>query len=372
MTAGFPRKVFMSVDAVGGVWTYALELAAALASEGVEIDLAVLGPPPSETQRARAVGVPGLRLSVTGLALDWTAKTEAELDRIAWELREAATACGADLVHLNAPAHAGFVQWDLPLAVAAHSCVATWWRAVRGGPLPPDLAWRAARTAAGLSIAGAIIAPSRSFARQLADVYGSRYHIDAVYNARQHAAPATPSTRDCVLTAGRLWDPAKNAAVIDQAAMQLKQPIFAAGPAGGPNGEAAHLPNLTLLGSLSEAELADWYARTAVFVSMSKYEPFGLSVLEGAQAGAALVLCANDTFAELWHDAAYFVPPDDADALAHAIDTLTRNNALRSDLALRASRRAQHYGLKRKLEGTLHVYRRALARRELATIGSAA
>jgi hypothetical protein len=140
MTAGIPRKVFMSVDAVGGVWTYALELAAALASEGVEIDLAVLGPPPSETQRARAVGVPGLRLSVTGLALDWTAKTEAELDRIAWELREAATACGADLVHLNAPAHAGFVQWDLPLAVAAHSCVATWWRAVRGGPLPPDLA----------------------------------------------------------------------------------------------------------------------------------------------------------------------------------------------------------------------------------------
>jgi glycosyltransferase involved in cell wall biosynthesis len=372
MTAGFLRKVFMSVDAVGGVWTYALDLATALASQNVEIELAVLGPPPSETQRARAAGVPGLRLSVTGLALDWTAKTEAELERIACELRAAARACGADLVHLNAPAHAGLVRWDLPLVVAAHSCVATWWRAVRCGPLPSDLAWRAARTAAGMSIADAIIAPSRSFARQLADVYGSRYHIDVVYNARRHKAPANPSARDCVLTAGRLWDPAKNAAVIDQAAMQLEQPIFAAGSASGPNGETARLPNLALLGSLSEAELADWYARAAVFVSMSKYEPFGLSVLEAAQGGAALVLCANDTFAELWHDAAHFVATEDADALADAIDTLTRNDALRSDLALRASQRAQHYGLKRKLESTLQVYRRAMARMDMATIGSAA
>jgi glycosyltransferase involved in cell wall biosynthesis len=370
MTAGFPRKVFMSVDAVGGVWTYALDLASALASQNVEIELAVLGPPPSETQRARASRVPALRLSVMGLALDWTAKTEAELDRIACDLREAARACGADLVHLNAPAHAGLVHWDLPLVVAAHSCVATWWRAVRCGPLPADLAWRASRTAAGMSIADAIIAPSRSFARQLADVYGSRCYIDVVYNARQREDMPSAGTRHCVLTAGRLWDPAKNAAVIDRAAVQLKQRIFAAGSTSGPNGEAAHLPNLALLGSLSEAELADWYARTAVFVSMSKYEPFGLAILEAAQGGAALVLGANDTFAELWQDSAYFVATDDADALADAIADLTRNEALRSDLSSRASQRAQHYGLKRKLESTLQVYRRAMAR--MATIGSAA
>jgi glycosyltransferase involved in cell wall biosynthesis len=66
------------------------------------------------------------------------------------------------------------------------------------------------------------------------------------------------------------------------------------------------------------------------------------------------------------------VAAEDADALADAIDTLTRNDALRSDLALRASQRAQHYGLKRKLESTLQVYRRAIARMDMATIGSAA
>ena len=39
------------------------------------------------------------------------------------------------------------------------------------------------------------------------------------------------------------------------------------------------------------------------------YEPFGLAVLEAAQAGCALVLSDIPTFRELWDGAAMFVPP---------------------------------------------------------------
>src|SRR5919202_6048599 len=53
-----PERVLMTTDAVGGVWTYALDLAAGLAAEGIETRLVGLGPRPSERQleAARAAG----------------------------------------------------------------------------------------------------------------------------------------------------------------------------------------------------------------------------------------------------------------------------------------------------------------------------
>jgi glycosyltransferase involved in cell wall biosynthesis len=48
--------------------------------------------------------------------------------------------------------------------------------------------------------------------------------------------------------------------------------------------------NLTLLGKLSETEVAARLASASVYVLPAKYEPFGLSVLEAALSGCALVL----------------------------------------------------------------------------------
>ena len=48
-----PRHLLMTADAVGGVWTHALELAAALAPLGVRTTLAVLGPGLDAARRAR-------------------------------------------------------------------------------------------------------------------------------------------------------------------------------------------------------------------------------------------------------------------------------------------------------------------------------
>src|SRR3954451_15355787 len=73
-------RLLMTADAVGGVWTYALDLARGLGRHGVETTLAVLGPLPSPEQRVDAESVPGLHLVPTGLPLDWTA---AEPRRIA-------------------------------------------------------------------------------------------------------------------------------------------------------------------------------------------------------------------------------------------------------------------------------------------------
>jgi NADPH-dependent 2,4-dienoyl-CoA reductase/sulfur reductase-like enzyme len=68
-----PIHLLMTADAVGGVWTYALELARALAPAGVRTTLAVLGPQPGPDQAADARAVPGLAVRPLDLPLDWTA-----------------------------------------------------------------------------------------------------------------------------------------------------------------------------------------------------------------------------------------------------------------------------------------------------------
>ena len=72
------------------------------------------------------------------------------------------------------------------------------------------------------------------------------------------------------------------------------------------------------------AHVARHLARQPIFVSTALYEPFGLAVLEAAQAGCALVLSDIPTFRELWDGAARFVPARDDGALACAIERTRR------------------------------------------------
>lgn len=356
-----PRRVLMSADAVGGVWTYALELARGLDRLGIEVHLAVLGPAPAPSQRREAREIRRLEVIVTGLPLDWTARSEAELAEVPDRLTALALGRGVDIVHLNAPAHAGAAPWPLPLIVGAHSCVATWWRSVRRGPMPPDLAWRARRTAAGMAVADAVITPSQSFARALELVYGAGPPILAVPNGRQRSSAGRWCEKSRVLTAGRLWDRAKDAATIDAAAAMAGVLIHAAGPVRGPNGEQVELPHLATLGCLGRDDLAQWYARTAVFIGASRYEPFGLAVLEAAQAGAALALSDIETFRELWDGAALFFPAGDARALAEILRRLQAEPSLRRQFAIRAKARARHWSVDQMITATLSVYAEVLS-----------
>ena len=314
-------RVLMTTDAVGGVWRYSVELAQGFAALGAETVLAVMGPAASEGQRREADGVPGLRLVQTGLPLDWTAGSAGALRRASAGLRGLAALTGAVSVHLHAPALVGDAPWPAPVVAVAHSCVATWWRQARGGDMPADFAWRTEAAAVGLRRAAAVIAPSRAHADALRHVYGP-LDLHVVHNGRRPLpAGAGPRAR-AVLTAGRLWDEGKRAAWLDRAAAGLDAPVRAAGPVEGPGGAASAFAHLDLLGTLDEPALADALAGARVFASVPAYEPFGLAVLEAAQAGMALVLSDIPTFRELWDGAALFVPDEAAllPALRRALD----------------------------------------------------
>lgn len=352
----------MTADTVGGVWTYALDLSRELVRSGLTVGVAVLGPSASASQ-AEAMREAGAAVIDTGLPLDWLSEDPNEVSAAGAALNRVADDFGAELLHLNHPAlGAGHDGSRLMIAVA-HSCVATWWRAVRGGEaIPGDFAWRTALTGEGYRRAARVIAPSHAFAAATQAVYHLPSPPVAVWNGRRplSGAPTRSVTRE-VLTAGRLWDEGKGVATLDAAAARLDAKVEAAGPLHGPNGAATTLLNAMPLGFLSERELAARLAERPVFASAALYEPFGLSVLEAAQAGCALALSDIPTHRELWDDAAVFFPPRDERGAAEALAALLDDPERRAAAGSAARERAARYSVARMADGVRAVYAEALA-----------
>ncbi len=348
-------RLLMTTDAVGGTWRYSVDLAEGLAEYCIQTVLAVLGPSASPAQRAEAEAVPGLRLVETGLPLDWTATTPPELARASERLAGLAAQAGVSSVHLHAPALVGAARWPAPVVAVAHSCVATWWRAVRGGPMPDDLAWRSTATRAGLLAANAVITPTASHAQATEAAYGPM-PMEVVHNgSRARPTPVRPR-HPGVLTAGRLWDAGKAADWLDRAAPMLNVPILAAGPTRSPEGSEIRFDHLRLLGTLAPDALAAEYAGATVFASMARYEPFGLAVLEAAQSGMALVLSDTPGFRELWDGAAVFVADE-----AALLPALRQALAAPEPWAARAQERARRYTIEKMAANTLAAHRGAAA-----------
>lgn len=343
-----PDRVFLTTDAVGGVWSYTIDVARGFAEHGADVDIAVLGPAPSAAQHLEAASIPGATVIETNEDLEWCAPGLAALTRSADRLAELAVHRGATTVHLHSPSLIAEAEWPAPVAVTIHSCVATWWQAVRGNArLPEMLAWQADATKRGLQRAARVVAPNQAFANAVRQTYRLRRPIRIVPNGRrfQHAPPTSPrpSSRFGALAAGRLWDEGKNIAAVDRAAARLDIPIFAAGALDGPNGSSVNLAYAQPVGQLDAASLATMMARVAVFVAPAFYEPFGLAILEAAQAGLPLVLGDIPTLRESWDGAAIFIPPADDAALAAAIAQLHTDAHYAAALGATARRRSARF-----------------------------
>jgi glycosyltransferase involved in cell wall biosynthesis len=362
-----PIRVLMTVDAVGGVWQYATELAAALRAHDVETVLAVLGPMPSAAQRQEAEALGGIEIIATGLPLDWL--TEPESVRVAGsEIAALALRQRVHLVHLNSPALAAGTTFAMPVLGMVHGCLATWWEAARRGQaLDPNFTWHRDMMARGLRACDRIIAPSASYAEIVRGQYGLPAAPHVVLNGRSRAGlPAPRALHDCAFTAGRLWDEVKNARSLDAVAARLPFPFHAAGSKRAPHGETAEFEHLHCLGQLDSDALNMWLAARPVFVSAATFEPFGLAVLEAAASGCALVLSDISTFRELWDDVAIFVEADDIAGFAMAIETCVQDVELRATLGDNARLRSQTYSAERMACATTAHYRDLLTTRAAA------
>ena len=345
-------RVLMTADTVGGVWTYALELADALADRDVEVVLATMGAPLSPAQRADLRGSRVSRTYAESLKLEWMDDPWVDVDLAGRWLLRIRDEVEPDVVHLNGYAHAT-LPWELPLLVAGHSCVLSWHAAVRREQAPAMWNRYAARVAAGLDAADLVVAPTQAMLRELERRYALRTDRAVIPNGRRPSG-VVRAKEPLVLSAGRLWDEAKNVAALDRVAAGLAWPVFVAGAL-----EPGQRPRQARpLGRLGRHATDQWLARASIFALPARYEPFGLAALEAALAGCALVLGDIQSLHEVWGDAALYVDPEDDDGLAAALTLLIENPELREEMAAAAGRRARLYGPERMAAAYGDAYER--------------
>ena len=377
----------MSTDTAGGVWSYSLELARALTRRGVDVTLATLGDPPTIDQRREVAALERLRLRVSRYRLEWMRDPWQDVSASGAWLLELESEVRPDVVHLNGYAQ-GALPFEAPVVVVAHSCVLSWWRAVKGCDAPPEWERYAAAVRAGLRGADAVVAPSAAMLAALRACHGPVPGARVLPNGVDPGALglAVPGRRALVLAAGRVWDEAKALSDVAAVAPDLPWPVAIAGavPHAGDRrgGAAAHggpgdapavegaaagarrRPSIgpaVRLGRLPRGELARWLRRAGIFAHPARYEPFGLAPLEAALAGCALVLGDIASLREVWGDAAAYVPPGDLHTLRATLTRLALESGERDELARKARLRAGSYSAARMAEGYLGLYRELCA-----------
>jgi glycogen(starch) synthase len=349
-----PKKVLMTADTMGGVWTYAVELARILAKHQVSVALATMGAPLLPMQYDQVANVPYVEVYESTFKLEWMQDPWKEVDLAGKWLLELEEAVRPDVVHLNGYSH-GALPWRAPTLVAGHSCVLSWCLAVRGEAAPGMWSTYRKRVKKGLSAANLIAAPSKSMAAMLNQHYGP-LDVRIIPNGRDPEL-FVPREKDAlVLTVGRVWDEGKNIAALEDIAAGLDWPVYVAGDLHPPDGGGVEPENVCHLGVVPSNVLANWFGRASIYALPARYEPFGLSVLEAGLSGCALVLGDIPSLRENWEGSAVFVPPNDSQALRLAIQDLIEDPERREALGVCARARALLFTPERMASGYLGAY----------------
>jgi len=135
--------------------------------------------------------------------------------------------------------------------------------------------------------------------------------VDAVY-----APEGARADGDYVLAVGTL-EPRKNLAVAIDAARDRELRVVGGRGWGGVEAGGA---NVSWLGPLHDEALARQYRGALALVYPSRFEGFGMPVLEAMACGVPVVASSHPSLDEASGDAAIRADPDDPEAIAAAID----------------------------------------------------
>lgn len=315
-------RALITTDTVGGVWTFTEELTGQLLARGWTIQLVSLGAAPSQSQQAWC---DRLEVAYQGsfhhealvTPLEWMPENHRAWPEAAPLLVKMAAEFGADILHANQFCF-GALPVDVPIVLTAHSDVLSWARAC--GKRLEDTAWL--RTYCGLvtrGLTGAadVVAPTRWMADSLQRDFLLPQSPVVIPNGRSLPTAQPVGRRLQAVVAGRLWDEAKNIAML--ADVQAPMELLIAGESAPGFAAAPPLPpNVHCLGPLAPENLHALFRKSALYICTSRYEPFGLAALEAAQCGCAIL--ANDipSLREVWQDAAlYFRDASSLTALLH-------------------------------------------------------
>ncbi len=112
-----------------------------------------------------------------------------------------------------------------------------------------------------------------------------------------------------------------------------------------------------LPGYVDETELPLWYASATAFLYPSKYEGFGLPVVESMTIGTPVITSNVSSLPEVAGNAAVLLSPDDIDAWSETMTQLSEFSEKRIELKKLGIERAKTFSWKKCAKSTFEVYK---------------
>lgn len=112
--------------------------------------------------------------------------------------------------------------------------------------------------------------------------------------------------------------------------------------------------------NISEKELSELYSMATASFFPSKYEGFGLPILESMACGTPVVTCRNSSLPEVGGDAAIYVEPDDIETMAGIMMQFEGQTIDLEDLKAKSIGQASQFTWERCVAQTVNVYKRCL------------
>lgn len=104
------------------------------------------------------------------------------------------------------------------------------------------------------------------------------------------------------------------------------------------------------LGYVPEVSLPDLYAKCKVFIFPSRYEGFGLPVIEAMHYGAPVITARNSSLIEAAGDAGLLFDPDDMNGMAEAVEQICEDPEYRARLIAKGKEHVKNFSWEKNCE----------------------
>ncbi len=115
-------------------------------------------------------------------------------------------------------------------------------------------------------------------------------------------------------------------------------------------------------GAIADSDLPALYQRALALVHPSRYEGFGLQLVEAMASGIPVLVSQTTSLPEVLDGCGLLFDPEDENSIAAQMERIWRDADLRRELIGKSRQRAKYFSWRKAAEQTLNVYAKVLGR----------